>query len=288
MVLDLPPLDAEGAWSAMFSHDDWKVLVDALQSATELGDLDWEGDPSALESKRTALGFEANFDANARVELFGRFRGFSYSLKIYREGAEGYEFEDSITVTNKANSGGIPFDILFRTVHAQVRESWKRRKEATRDRWFAWATRCLELLPGHEHDVWDWDWESEDRWVAELTYGQWDSLVSQAIACTESKMLDWTVDEELDPNTPNRSYSAHIDDDFSLLLVLGGPDEAIELSIGEPRDTVPHEEFGYLIENPGGELERLAELIGASSRRKFQEILKNEALQGFLKGLDQK
>ncbi|MFJ6313697.1 hypothetical protein [Pseudarthrobacter oxydans] len=272
----------------MFTTDDWKVLIEAVLSATESRELQWalEGDPLDLDRKPNALNFVTTFDGNARIDLFGRFRGFSYSVEMYRESADGYEFQDSITVKSKANSHDIPFDVLFRSVLAQVRESRKRTMEENRDRWVAWALSCLELLPGHDHETWDWDADSPEDWVAELTEDQWDRLVSKVIACTESENLIWTQDERIDTASDCRWLTASIDEDFALSFAVDGQNESFDFSITDPREALGgREDFGSLSEYPGGQLERLAELIGASSRRQFQEILKNEALQGFLKGL---
>jgi len=273
----------------MFTTDDWKVLVEAALSATESRHLQWtlDGDPLDHERKPNALNFVAKFDGNARIDLFGRFRGFSYRVEVYREGANGYEFQDSITVKSKANSQDIPFDVLFRSALAQVRETRKRTMEENRDRWVAWALNCLELLPGHDHEVWDWDADTPEDWVAELTEDQWDVLVSKVIACTESKNLTWTQDERVGAVDDYRSFTASLDEDFALNFAMGGQDESFDFCITDPREAIgPREDFGVLSEYSGGQLERLAELIGASSRRQFQEILKNEALQGFLKGLE--
>lgn len=94
--------------------------------------------------------------------------------------------------------------------------------EENRDRWLVWAINCLELLPGHEHDAWDWEAASPDDWVAELTEDQWDTLVSKVIVCTESKTLDWIQDERADPENDYRSFTANVDDDFALYFAVGG------------------------------------------------------------------
>jgi hypothetical protein len=261
-----------------------------MQSATESGNLRWtlDGDLLDLENKPTALRFVAKFDGNARVHLFGRFRGFSYSAEIYREGSDGYEFQDSITVKSKANSHEIPFNVLFRSALAQVRESRKRTMETNRDRWIMWALNCLELLPGHDHEVWDWASDSPEDRVAELTEDQWDLLVRRVIAGTESRQITWTQDERTNAASDYRSFRANIDNDFALTFAVGGQNEAFDFYISDPEGIGAREDFGVLSEYSGGQLERLAELIGASSRRQFQEIVKNQALQGFLKGLGRK
>lgn len=284
------PPNQEETWRAMFSTDEWKDLVEAMQSATESGNLRWtlDGDLLDLENKPTALRFLAKFDGNARINLFGRFRGFSYSAEIYREGSDGYEFQDSITVKSKANSHDIPFNALFRSALAQVRESRKRTMETNRDRWIMWALNCLELLPGHDHEVWDWASDFPEDWVAELTENQWDVLVRRVIAGTESRQITWTQDERTNAASDYRSFRANVNHDFSLTIAVGGQSEAFDFYISDPEGIGAREDFGVLSEYSGGQLERLAELIGASSRRQFQEIVKNQALQGFLKGLGRK
>lgn len=61
-----------------------------------------------------------------------------------------------------------------------------------------------------------------------------------------------------------------------------------EFWIDDPQSIGSIEPFGHVSENPGNQLERLAEVVGVSSRRKFQEIVKEDALQGFLRGLGKK
>lgn len=266
----------------MFNNEDWKALVAAVQDATESGRLVWEvtGGPLELEQKRTALTFEAVFDTTARVEFFGRFRGYSYRIDLYREGADGYLFEDSRTVTSKAASEDIPFDVLFRTIRAQVSEAWQRRKLANTDRWITWVADCLDGLPLHEHGAWDWGDDSIDVWIDELNQDQWGTVIAKVITATEARNLNWVRDESV----AYTKYRGEADENLGFYIDIGQDNEPHGFGMDVPETSGLAYSIGYYSES-GGQLEELAELIGASNRRQFEELVKEDALQGFLKGL---
>lgn len=268
--------------SSIFSHEEWKALVTGVQDATESGRLIWEvaGGPLKLEQKQTALRFTAAFDGTARISFFGRFRGFSYEMGVYREGTEGYLYEDSITVTNKEASEGIAFNVLFRTIREKVNEAWRSRKAANRDKWIAWMTNCVDGLPLHEHVDWDWDDDSPDVWIDELGEDHWVSLISKVESATEAQRLTWFRDESVSYT----KYRAQVDANCGVYIDVDDGGEQHGFGLDVPETSALSDSFGYYSQSDG-ELERLAELIGASNKRQFEEMVKEDALQGFLTGL---
>lgn len=250
-----------------FELADWKTLVEGALSATRAGNLIWVVDES-LETSGNGLQFRAQ-KGQTGFTLFGRLRGFSYKMSVGRE-VEGQPASgEEIKITNQKSAEGVPFDLLFRAVRDQIRQTELEEEERAAVVSLARILESIELgIPLDE--------EEQDSLVPIVHNEDWDTVIEHLIAATRKGDIKWEYNKFAD----GTMYGA---DRGGLSYVLGKELKAehgfyMWIDVGDG-------ELCITRQWDGSSLERLAEAVGIHTRNtetQFAAMAKAADLEAML------